>query len=151
MRTSTTALLAGCLSLGSAILPATAISQEMTQADVEQLQRLAPTMFEADERLKPTLLVSAHLSACLLEHEADFGAERLATLKLFDAAVDESGRSETASIIADAPAGSRSDAAAFLFGYGMGIRLGAMSQGTSLDDCVDTIKAFEAQMAKSKQ
>lgn len=148
MRAKKTSPWVGCFGLAIAMSVQTSVAQEMTKADTEQMQRLVVPMIQADERLKPILLMSAHFGACLSAYEKDFQPERLTTLRRMDRLADEAGRTEMAKLIAEAPANERSDVTALLMGYSVAMRVGASNSVPSLEDCLSTIKTFEAKMAE---
>ena len=147
MRAKKTLPWVGCFGLAIAMTAQTSVAQEMSKADTEQMQRLVVPMIQADERLKPILLMSAHFGACLSAYEKDFQPERLATLRLMDKLTDQAGRTEMAKLIAEAPANERSDVTALLMGYSVAMRVGASNSVPSLGDCVETIKTLEAKIA----
>lgn len=148
MRANKTSPWFGCFGLAIAMSPQTAVAQEMTKADMEQMQRLVGPMGQANDRLRPILLISAHVGACLTAYVNDLNAGQVATLKQFDELVDDAGRTEMSSLVSEALPDSRADVAAFMMGYSLGMGMGARNQVPELGDCLDTIKSFEAKKTK---
>ncbi len=145
MQTGKIAAWISCAGLIWGMAAGASYAQEMSQADMEQMQRLMNPMVQADARLKPVLLISAHVGGCLSAYVNDLNAAQVAILKKFDELVDGAGRVEASKLIDEAAANSRSDVAAFVMGYSLGVRIGARSTVPTLADCISTIEEVEAE------